>query len=912
MAILNRTDIYEGGRALDEVKKEIKEIIELQKQLQKATRDVNTTGSGSEAKERVKITNQLAKANKRLIEAESEHGKQLALINEATRQAKRENTQLAKEKLKIIGAYQKESKRLIDLRKQYKDLAIQNRANTKEAKNLLGQITKLDRKLKQVDATVGQNQRNVGNYRSALKGLGSQILGAAGIVGGVSLMVNGFQNLAAKVNILNKGTRQIVSTFKVANNEARALSSQIAALAGNFDKDFNEILQSANAVSKEFGISASEALNLIEDGFRKGSDNGGEFLDILREYPAQLQSVGLNAEESFAIINQQVKAGVYSDKGIDAIKEAGLSLRENTKAVQAALSPIKETVRAEIDREVAAGNTFKAMQLISGELDNLNTQQKQLIIADIFKGAGEDALTFVENLDEVNLSLADTESQLSDVEEANLELSKTWNSLVNEVSTGSSFISKAWAGLLRIASGLVEQLNYWLSGQNKINAATKRSIGFQGRLDKLLAAQTAKIESITDKEAQRAHLLERYNKLTLALAEAERDAAIARQSGTKKEVENAIIRIELINGLIDGLRKYVPELREQNKVEKTNTGIVTSNNDVRTKRKETIDKEAKSLKELNDQLQREAEFKRKREKDRLGLVEGEQDDATTANAVNAIAAAQFAAVETDKIQQKQQDEAIKRAKEAAEKIIEIEQQKQQAIADIKNTFEQEATSLAINAASQIVDDKKNKELNRIQAEEDALKNQLDKELINEIQYQTKLAELEKQRRTEEARAAKRQALYEIAINTAVSAAKVLFNPIALARVLATGAIQAAFVAARPLPKFEKGGWHKGKSHKQGGEIVEVEGGEFTVNKHDAQNAPMLLDSINRGLIRDVDLGMNKKQKDKLTASLLMQGLGKYDKLIGLMSNMAYSYEYDGKLVIVPIDGSDKIYKNINR
>ena len=60
----------------------------------------------------------------------------------------------------------------------------------------------------------------------------------------------------------------------------------------------------------------------------------------MREYPAQLSQVGVSADQAIALITQQVQEGVFSDKGIDAIKEAGerISLfEENTQEALAAL-----------------------------------------------------------------------------------------------------------------------------------------------------------------------------------------------------------------------------------------------------------------------------------------------------------------------------------------------------------------------------------------------------------------------------------------------------------------------------------------------------------------------------------------------------------------------------------------------
>ena len=93
---------------------------------------------------------------------------------------------------------------------------------------------------------------------------------------------------------------------------------------------------------------------------------------------------------------------------------------------------------------------------------------------------------------------------------------------------------------------------------------------------------------------------------------------------------------------------------------------------------------------------------------------------------------------------------------------------------------------------------------------------------------------------------KAQALFEIAINTAAAVAKSLKNPTLIPFVVALGAIQAATVAATPIPKFEKGGIVKGPSHKQGGVLAELEGDEYITNRQATKKNRGLLEAINSG------------------------------------------------------------------
>jgi hypothetical protein len=103
-------------------------------------------------------------------------------------------------------------------------------------------------------------------------------------------------------------------------------------------------------------------------------------------------------------------------------------------------------------------------------------------------------------------------------------------------------------------------------------------------------------------------------------------------------------------------------------------------------------------------------------------------------------------------------------------------------------------------------------------------------------------------KTKQARQDKALALFQIGINTAKGIISALGatppNPILAAFIGVTGAIQAAAVAAKPLPKFEKGGLIGGKLHSQGGTLIEAEQGEYMVNRRQTANHRRELDAMN--------------------------------------------------------------------
>ena len=110
-------------------------------------------------------------------------------------------------------------------------------------------------------------------------------------------------------------------------------------------------------------------------------------------------------------MTQEIKQGIYSDKGVDAIKEANLRLREMTPAAESALNAIGIS-SANLQKELTEGSitTFEAIQKVSERLDTLPPQSKIVgqAIADIFGGPGEDAgLRYLSNLHKIDLTTND-------------------------------------------------------------------------------------------------------------------------------------------------------------------------------------------------------------------------------------------------------------------------------------------------------------------------------------------------------------------------------------------------------------------------------------------------------------------------------------------------------------------------
>ena len=258
-------------------------------------------------------------------------------------------------------------------------------------------------------ASVQELRSNIDKVKTS-----SQKLNAAFI--NFNQTVEVIENVTDAIGQLNEGVRSYLQSMAQAaqytglqGKELGEVRNQAQALADTFGADVSEVLLSANALAKGFGISAKDALGMVQDGFVAGANANGEFLDTLREYPRYFKEAGISAEGFVAITANAARQGVFSDKGVDTIKEANLRLREMTTATAAALDGIGISSE-EVMQQLADGSTttFAVMQQVAAKLQELPASSAAVgtAIADIFGSPGEDAgLEYIKTLADVDLSL---------------------------------------------------------------------------------------------------------------------------------------------------------------------------------------------------------------------------------------------------------------------------------------------------------------------------------------------------------------------------------------------------------------------------------------------------------------------------------------------------------------------------
>lgn len=355
-------------------------------------------------------------------------------------------------------------------------------------KNAIGANSQLGQSL--ISLTEGSNSVGgvLDNIKDKVSALGSAFKGLLSnpvflAIGGVAAAGAAFKWFYDYNLGLEKASKLTQQLTGLTGDAMRAVRNDVQATADTFDLDFNETLRAANTLAKAYGISIQDALKQIQDGLVLGADANGQFLDNISEYPRYFQQAGISAEEFVAISVNATKQGIFSDKGLDAIKEADLRLREMTTATASALDGIGISSK-KVQEELQNGSktTFDIMQEVSKKLNELpaNSAAVGSAVADIFGGPGEDAgLQYIKTLGDIQLNLEKVKQGAGGVasaQEAQLKAQRELNNAVSALFdiTGGGFenmkaqiLTIGTQALTKVINGVIDLINYFVELYNE-------------------------------------------------------------------------------------------------------------------------------------------------------------------------------------------------------------------------------------------------------------------------------------------------------------------------------------------------------------------------------------------------------------------------------------------------------------
>lgn len=410
---------------------------------------------------------------------------------------------------------------LSNLTKAYSEMSKAERDSAK-GKELQNHINALTDDIKEVEEGIQLYQRSVGNYKNAITEaiFGNSRFGASlqaivdmagksdGLIGQLSTRIGAFKTTVlglftnpyflAMAGVAgagmafkwfydyNKGlmeSTRLTREFTGYTGEAlETMRNSIAATADTMEKDFKDVLGTADNLMANYHLSGEEAMKVINDGFASGADLSGDMLQKIQQYAPTFHDAGISADQMVAII-QQTRSGIFSDKGLDIIDMASKKIREMSSGTASSLDAIGISSK-QVQQELSNGtkSTFDVIQEVSTKMKNFGADSQQVgnVLKNVFGKQGAQAgIQLIEQLDTMSTSLDEVKKQTGawgDVQLENIKLQKELNTYMSSmfdfsqkgfasiITAGKQFGTKV---LIQIMKGLFNIINYFIDWYNE-------------------------------------------------------------------------------------------------------------------------------------------------------------------------------------------------------------------------------------------------------------------------------------------------------------------------------------------------------------------------------------------------------------------------------------------------------------
>lgn len=464
----------------------------------------------------------------------SDYRKEVVAIKEATKEYQGEIRVLSKEIQDDIklqkqqeGSISQLRKMLSDAKQAYVNMSKAERESAK-GNDLQQHILKLNNEIKDMEAEIGVFSRNVGNYEESIKSalginnnFANSLLNMSKSGGGIKEMLTE-AGTAAKAFLttltgflanpvflalagvagagvvfkwwfdynqgLAEATRLTREFLNLTGDELKAVRNEIQATADVYGKDFKEVLSTVDALMAQYGLTAQEALTVIQDGFQAGADEGGNMLSKIQNLAPQFHDAGIAADELMAIM-AQTRSGIFSEGGMDMIAMASKKIREMASGTETALNGIGISAKqVQEDLERGAKSTFDVIQEVSEKLREIpqNSQEVGNVLKDVFGRQGAAAgLQMIEQIDTMTKDIEEVKKVTGEYGEATRQQMEKQKELNNVVSAMFDVTDKGFEEALLhvktyITEGLVQMLQWMVKAINYTIEFYNESMALRG------------------------------------------------------------------------------------------------------------------------------------------------------------------------------------------------------------------------------------------------------------------------------------------------------------------------------------------------------------------------------------------------------------------------------------------------
>lgn len=307
-----------------------------------------------------------------------------------------------------------------------------------------------------------------------------------------------------------------------------SVTESLMTLQDTFDMDMNETLRGAQSLVTHFGLSATEAFDMMAAGAQNGLNYTDELGDNLSEYAGKFAEAGYSVEEYFQLLQNGADGGAYNlDKINDAINEVTTRLADGT--VEDSIDLFSDSTKETFEAWKEGGATQKeVIDSIVADIQNCtNEQDKMTMAAEAFGTMAEDGGTkFISSLTSVGDTFDNIRGKMDDLMDVKYDnVADAWGGLgaaveENFITPIAEKAGPVVTDFLNGVTGAVEAVGDALSHpkselESFIEEIESSNEAVQGLLDSASKSMNAGEVDVSNLEAYRDVLLDLNEKSSL-------------------------------------------------------------------------------------------------------------------------------------------------------------------------------------------------------------------------------------------------------------------------------------------------------------------------------------------------------------------------------------------------------------
>lgn len=338
-----------------------------------------------------------------------------------------------------------------------------------------------------------------GSISTALVAVQGAVAALQGVINGIKWWYN--YNIEAE-----KASRLTHEFLGITGQSLVKVRSEIQAIASQFGKSYKDVLEGVDSLTAQYGINAKNATDIVKKGFASGADEGGNFLELLKQYAPAFHDAGISADQLVAIISQ-TRSGIFSKNGLSDIAMASNRIRTMSSTTAVALDNIGIS-SSKVEKELRDGSksTFDIIKEIADKLEQLpqNSNAAGAAMKAIFgKNAANDGMKMVENLAKMSTSLdavkaktgewgklqeeqIDAQTQLN--EEADKYFGISHNGYTTMTAKAKIYLLEGLSATIKVIANIINYFIRWYNESMLIRGAVQTVIGTVSALGSIVGS----------------------------------------------------------------------------------------------------------------------------------------------------------------------------------------------------------------------------------------------------------------------------------------------------------------------------------------------------------------------------------------------------------------------------------------